>query len=224
MTPVHAKDLFRGGSLRFREPDRPVAAKVTHAPVVPQRVTPPSIQCGCQRMFGLVIREIPELKQFSSDIIWSNQSVDLGILLEFWRPHASPMQLDDNQLPRFSVTVGGVGAAVGTVPQLLAANFQTFNCGFLCSSMIYIYPLYISILPIFYPFTTKKAWYNKKWEAQFGKKRRSKAHFHSTILAVSLRPKGKGKGKRHLANFLGQIPLKKLTFPSFSSNNHGNYC
>ena len=56
------QDLFRGGSLRFREPDRPVAAKqVTHVPVVPQRVTPPSIQ--------------------------------------------------------FSVTVGGVGAAVGTVPQ-----------------------------------------------------------------------------------------------------------
>ena len=92
--------------------------------------------------FCLVIREIPELKQTSFGISWtwrypaSKRAIN-PLTLEFFlilttkKPDAS----DDNN-PRFSVTVGGVGAAVGTVPQLLAATFR-YQLRFLCSSIIY---------------------------------------------------------------------------------------
>ena len=118
--------------------------------------------------FCLVIREIPELKQTSFGISWtwrypaSKRAIN-PLTLEFFlilttkKPDAS----DDNN-PRFSVTVGGVGAAVGTVPQLLAANFQVSTAVFVFFHYLYLSFVYISILPIFYPFTTSIAWYNKK--------------------------------------------------------------
>lgn len=158
MTPVHAKDLFRGGSLRFREPDRPVAAKqVTHAPVVPQRVTPPSIQCGCQRIFVWWFVKFQSWNRPWISWTWrypaSKRAIN-PLTLEFFlilttkKPDAS----DDNN-PRFSVTVGGLGAAVGTVPQLLAATFR-YQLRFLCSSIIYITVIYPSYIFLFYPFST----------------------------------------------------------------------